>query len=59
METKVLQDNSFGVRYRCDRIPVLIPDVSPLEHTYLDDRALKNNQLRPIRFVCVYVVDGI
>ena len=37
----------------------LILDVRPLEHTYLDDRAWKINQLRPIRFVCMYVVDGI
>ena len=27
-------------------IPVLILDVSPLEHTYLDDRTLKNNQIK-------------
>ena len=59
MERKVLQDNFLGLQYRCDRIPVLIPDVSPLEHTYLDERALKNNKLRPIRFVRMYVVDGI
>ena len=37
----------------------LILDVRPLEHTYLDDRAWKINKLRPIIFVCMYVVDGI
>jgi len=59
MEMKVLQDNLLGVRYRCDRIPVLIPDVNPLDHTYLDEPAWKNNQLGPTRFVCMYVVDGL
>ena len=34
-------------------------DVRPLERTYLDDRAWKSNQLRPVRFVCMYFVDGI
>ena len=37
----------------------LILDVRPLEHTYLDDGAWKSNKLRPTRFVCMYVVDGI
>ena len=59
MERKVLQDNLLGLRYRCDIIPVLIPNVNPLEHTYLDDRAWKNNKLRPTRCVSMYVVDGI
>ena len=59
MERKVLQDNFLGLRYRCVRIPVFIPDVNPLEHTYLDNRALKSTQLMPIIFVCMYVVDGI
>ena len=37
----------------------LILDVRPLEHTYFDDRAWKNNKFKQIRFVCMYVVDGI
>ena len=37
----------------------LILDVRPLEHTYLDDRAWKSNQLMPTRFVCMYVVHDI
>ena len=59
MKRKVLQDNILGLRYKCYRIPVIIPDVNPLEHTYLGDSAWKNNQSMSIRFVCMYVVNGI